>query len=161
MRATSAMFLVLIISAGVFAQSFALPKGIRTFQFEKKEGSHTARLVFRTRLFARAKHGSTRVVRGQTMVDGRPAIGTDGNIPGAEIDSMKFYLDGKQITIPRRLYADCFDPKFGDGYVTLKFGQGFQSVIVSMSGSDGAGGYQAIWRLRKDGRHRRTIIPGG
>jgi len=74
---------------------------------------------------------------------------------------MKFYLDGKQITIPRRLYADCFDPKFGDGYVTLKFGQGFQSVIVSMSGSDGAGGYQAIWRLRKDGRHRRTIIPGG
>lgn len=157
MRATSAMFLVLIISAGVFAQS----KGIRTFQFEKKEGSHTARLVFRTRLFARAKHGSTRVVRGQTMVDGRPAIGTDGNIPGVEIDSMKFYLDGKEITIPRRLYADCFDPNFGDDYVTLKFGQGFQSVIVSMSGSDGAGGYQAIWRLRKDGRHRRTIIPGG
>ena len=157
MRATSSMFLILIISAGVFAQS----NGIKTFQFEKKEGSHTARVVFRTRLFTRAKHRSAGVVRGQTMVDGRPAIGTDGNIPGAEIDSMRFYLDGKEIIIPRRLYADCFEPNFGDDYVSLKFGRGFQSVIVSMSGSDGAGGYQAIWTLRKDGRHRRSIITGG
>ena len=140
MRATSAMFLVLLISAGVSAQS----KKTETYQFEKKAGSHVARVVFRTRRFARAGHRSTKVVRGQTMVDGRPAIGTDGNIPGVEIDSMRFYLDGKEIKIPRRLYADCFDPHFGDDYVTLKFGLDFQSVIISMSGSDGAGGYQVI-----------------
>jgi hypothetical protein len=156
------MFLVLILvlilsAAGVVAQ----PQGVRTFQFEKKEGARTARLVVRTRLFARAKHPGTRVVRGQTMVDGRPAIGTDGNIPGTEIESMVLYLDGKGIPISRRLYADCFDPKFGADYVNMKFERGFPGVIVSMSGSDGAGGYLAIWRLRKDGRHRRTIVPGG
>lgn len=157
MRATSAMFLLLLISGGVPAQ----PKRVETFQFEKKEGSHVARVVFRTRRFARAGHRSTRVVRGQTMVDGRPAIGTDGNIPGVEIESMRFYLDGKEIKIPRRLYADCFDPKFGDDYVTLEFAREFRGVVVTMSGSDGAGGYQAIWRLRKDGRHSRSIVPGG
>jgi len=96
-------------------------------------------------------------VRGQTMVDGRPAIGTDGNIPGVEIDSMRFYLDGKEIRIPSRLYADCFEPNFGNDYVTLKFGRDLQSVIISMSGSDGAGGYQVVWRLRKNGQHRRSI----
>ena len=157
MRAMSAMLLVLLISAAVSAQS----ERIETFQFEKKEGSHTARVVFRTRLFARAKHRSTRVVRGQTVVDWRTAIGTDGNIPGVEIESMRFYLDGREIKIPRRLYADCFDPHFGNDYVTIEFGRGFRSVVITMSGSDGAGGYQAIWRLRKDGRHGRSIIPGG
>lgn len=153
MRPTFAMLLVLLIPTGVFAQ----PKGTRTFQFEKKEGSHTARVVFRTRIFARAGHRSVRVVRGQTMVDGRPAIGTDGNIPGVEIDSMRFYLNGKEVRIPSRLYADCFEPNFGNDYVTLKFAADFQSVIITMSGSDGAGGYQVIWRLRKNGQHRRSI----
>ncbi len=157
MRLTFTMFLVLVISAGVFAQS----RRIRTYQFEKKEGSHTARVVFRTRMFTRARHRSTGVVRGQTMVDGRPAIGTDGNMPGMEIDSMRFYLDGKEIKISGRLYADCFDPKFGNDYVTLTFGRGFRDVIISMSGSDGAGGYQVIWRLRKNGQHSRTINIGG
>ena len=157
MRAMSAVFLVLIMSAAVSAQS----ERPETFQFQTKEGSHTARVVFRTRLFARARHWSTRVVRGQTMVDGRPAIGTDGNIPGVEIESMRFYFDGKEVRIPRRLYADCFDPNFGNDYVTLKFGRDLRGVIITMSGSDGAGGYQAIWRLRKDGQHGRSIIPGG
>jgi hypothetical protein len=156
MRATSTMFLVLLIAAGVSAQS----QSTGTFQFEKKEGSHVARVVFRARSFTRAGHRSTRVVQGQTMVDGRPAIGTDGNLPGVEIHSMRLYLDGKEIKIPRRLYADCFDPHFGNDYVTLEFGPEFRSVIVTMSGSDGAGGYQAIWQLRKDGQHRRSIIPG-
>lgn len=157
MRATSAMFLVLFMSAAVSAQS----ERTETFRFEKKEGPHTARVVFRTRSFARARHRSTRVVRGQTMVDGRPAIGTDGNIPGSEIYSMRFYFDGKEIRIPRRLYADCFEPRLGNDYVTLEFGRDFRGVTITMSGSDGAGGYQAIWRLRKDGRHSRSIIPGG
>jgi hypothetical protein len=151
------MFLFLLISsAGVSARS----KKIETFQFEKQAGSHVARVVFRTRKFTRARHRSTVVVRGQTMVDGRPAIGTDGNIPGVEIVSMRFYLDGKEIKIPRRLYADCFDPHFGNDYVNLEFERGFGSVTIKMSGSDGAGSYQAVWRLRKGGRHRRSIIPG-
>ena len=157
MRAAFAMILVLLTSAGVPAQS----KKVETFRFEKKTGSHVARVIFRTRKFTRAGHRSARVVRGQTMVDGRPAIGTDGNIPGVEIASMRFYLDGREIKIPRRLYADCFDPNLGNDYVTLEFEREFRGVVVKMSGSDGAGGYQAIWRLSKDGQHHRSIIPGG
>ncbi len=153
MRAMSALFLVLIMSTGVFAQS----QRIGTFQFEKKQGTHKARVVFRTKLLARAGQRVIGVERGQTMVDGRPAIGTDGNIPRVEIVSMRFYLDGKEIKIPARLYADCFDPNFGKEHVTLKFGPAFRSVIVLMSGSDGAGGYEVTWTLVKSGQHRRSI----
>ena len=153
MRAISALFLVLIMSTGVFAQS----QRIGTFQFEKKQGTHKARVVFRTKLLARAGQRVVRVEQGQTMVDGRPAIGTDGNIPGVEIVSMRFYLDGKEIKIPARLYADCFDPNFGKEHVTLKFGPAFRSVIVSMSGSDGAGGYGVTWTLVRSGQHHRSI----
>ena len=153
MRAISAMFLVLIMSAGVFAQS----QRVGTFQFEKKQGTHKARVVFRTRMLDRAAHRVTGIGQGQTMVDGRPAIGTDGNIPTVEIVSMRFYLDGKEIKIPERLYADCFDPNFSKDNVTLKFGSAFRSVIVSMFGSDGAGGYEVTWTLVKNGRHSRSI----
>jgi hypothetical protein len=108
MRPTFTMLLGLIISTGVFAQA----KGTRTFQFEKKEGSHSARVVFRTRIFARAGHRSARVVQGQTMVDGRPAIGTDGNIPVVEIDSMRFYLDGERDQNPVKVVCGLFRAAF-------------------------------------------------
>jgi hypothetical protein len=153
MRAMAAMLLVLILPTGVFAQS----KRVGTFQFEKKQGAHKALVIFRTRALPDAGRRVTQVEQGQTMVDGRPAIGTDGNIPGVEIVSMRFYLDGKEIKIPRRLYADCFDPNFGKEDVTLRFGPAFRSVIVSMLGSDGGGAYEVTWTLVKDGQHRRSI----
>ena len=133
MRAVAAMLLVLILSTGVFAQA----KKVGTFQFEKKQGAHRALVIFHTKALAGAGRRVTGLERGQTMVDGRTAIGTDGNIPGVEIVSIRFYLDGKEVKVPRRLYADCFDPNFGKGDVTLKFGPAFRSVIVSMLGSDG------------------------
>src|SRR6266480_6988779 len=51
------------------------------FRFEKSQGAHTAVVIFHTRAFQRSKHRVTRDSRQQTRVDGRPAIGTDGNIP--------------------------------------------------------------------------------
>ncbi len=70
MRAMAAMLLVLILSTGVFAQS----KRVGTFQFEKKQGSHKALVIFHTRALADAGRRVTGVERGQTMVDGRPTI---------------------------------------------------------------------------------------
>ncbi len=73
---------------------------------------------------------------------------------------MKLYFDGKEMKIPSRLYSDCYEPNFDNSSVTIKFGHNFQSVIVSMAGSDGAGGYEVIWRLRKNGHHTRSISQG-
>jgi hypothetical protein len=94
------------------------------------------------------------------MVNGKLALGTDGNIPNIEIDSVKLSFDGKEIIIPKNLYANCFEPNLDERDLSLRFSRDFQSLIVTMSGSDGAGGYEVVWRFRKDGRHSRSITRG-
>jgi hypothetical protein len=148
-----AMLVMLIISTSALAQA----DKTGTFKFEKKEGSHLVKVVFHTRTFERSRHKITKDETYQTSIDGRPAIGTDGNIPKVEIDSMRLYFDGQEVKIPSKLYADCFEPHLGKGAVKLKVSADFQSVTVEMFGSDGAGGYELTWRLKKNGRHSRSV----
>ena len=153
MRITFVMLGMLITSTSAVAQA----DKTGTFKFEQKAGSHLVRVVFHTRTFERSRHKITGDETHQTSIDGRPAIGTDGNFPKVEIDSMRLYFDGQEVKVPSRLYADCFEPHFDKGDVKLKVGGNFQSVTVEMSGSDGAGGYEMTWRLKKNGRHSRSV----
>ena len=92
-------------------------------------------------------------------VDGRVALGVDETVPRVEIKSVEFYFDGRRVAVPRGLYSDCFDPNFGKEYFAVKNGDDGASVLVLMAGGDGAGGYQVVWVLRKDGRHSRFSTP--
>ena len=130
------------------------------FKFDKKQGSHTGLVTFRTQPFQRTKHRVTKDRQSQTIVDGKFALGTDGNIPNVEIVSIKVLFDGRELAIPRKLYADCFEPNLNDQDLSMRFDRNFQSLIVSMSGSDGAGGYEVVWRFRKDSRHTRSVKRG-
>jgi hypothetical protein len=60
----------------------------------------------------------------------------------------------------KRLYADCYEPNLNESDLEIKFERGFQGVMISMVGSDGAGGYEVTWRLRKNGNHTRSISKG-
>lgn len=122
-----------------------------TFQFEKTEGGHTAKIIFQTKEFDPSKH---RVEYGNfhNRVDGRIAYGAE-SVPTVEISSIRFLFDGKEIEVPQILYRDCYNPNFESPYVKVRFSQNYDGVIVSMSGADGAGGYEVIWRLNKNGKH--------
>jgi hypothetical protein len=149
--ATVVALLFLANASTVCAQD----KRIGTFQFERK-GSHTAKVVFKTRAFDRSKH---KVEYGNfhNRVDGRVAYGAEG-LPSVEISSLEFFFDGKRIRVPRRLYSDCYNPNFNSPmFVKMRFSHDLQSVSISMSGADGAGGYEVIWRLRKNGKHTRSV----
>lgn len=162
MMKTSLMLLVLLI--GSTSVSAAPAKD--TFQFVTKRKSHTARITFTTKLFNRSAH---RIVQTDKClrIDGREPLGTDCSVPRVEIESLRFYFDGKEIGVPKRLYADCYQPPFVNGvgrvmnekdvknYFAVRISDDLQSVFVFMSGGDGAGSYQIIWVLRKDGRHTR------
>jgi hypothetical protein len=150
--------ILLAITASVSAQSGK----VGTFRFVKKVGRHTARLAFRTGAFDRQNHRisySKRLDLEVLDVDGRMALGVDGNIPRTEIQAIEFYLDGKRVAVPRRLYADCFEPDFGKRSFAIKAGDDGGSLLVFMAGSDAAGGYLVTWVLRKDGRHSRFSTP--
>jgi hypothetical protein len=120
----------------------------------KTKGSHTAKVVFKTKPFVRAKHKVEISKRG-TVIDGQVALGTDDTVPRTEIGSVKLFFDGKEVIVPRRLYTDCYEPNFGSDYFRVKFGDHGESLLVFMAGSDAAGGYQVYWVFRKDGKHSR------
>src|ERR1051325_1333275 len=76
-----------------------------SYRFEATGHGHSARVLFETEPFARAQHRVTGVAQSRTHVDGRPAIGTDGTVPTVEITTMRFFFDGREIRVPRSLYA--------------------------------------------------------
>jgi hypothetical protein len=161
MKRFTVLILLLLSASPALAQR--APAGqVGTFRFAEVKGGHKARLVFRTAPFDRSEH---RITHGKRLdltvleVDGRMALGVDDRIPHTEINSVDFYFDGRRVAVPKRLYADCFEPSFGKEYFAIKAGDDGGSLLVFMAGGDAAGGYQVIWVLRKDGRHSRFSTP--
>ena len=118
----------------------------------------------KTKIFDASKRRLRVVGEGEllvTKVDGRVAYGTDGGVPASEIESLRLFINGREVPSPRRLYSDCFNPSYGDGALAVKFGDDPQTVFVFMHGSDGAGVYDVVWVLRRDGRHSRFANAGG
>lgn len=152
----AAALLVLACASGADARRARASK-TDAFRFEDKREGHASRLVFRTGAFDAPRHRITHGREGVRMleVDGRVALGVDETVPRVGIKSVEFYFDGMRVAVPRGLYSDCFDPNFEKDYFAVKNGDDGASVLVFMAGGDGAGGYQVIWVLRKDGRHSR------
>jgi len=138
-------------------------------EFVERKRNHTARIIFETKLFDARKHKIGRT-RDCITIDGRVPLGTDCNIPQIEIASMRFFFDGNEIQIPKKLYSDCYTPPYFkdykrrgwiDKYLQIKFSDDFTHVFVFLSAGDGAGVYDVIWVLSKDGRHTRFTHSGG
>jgi hypothetical protein len=148
----------LLIASALPAQS----NRVGTYKFVEKVGGHTAQLLFTTAAFDRSKH---RITYGKRLdlrvleVDGRMAMGVDGDLPRVEIRSVEFRFDGKVVEVPHALYADCFEPNFQRDYFALKAGDDGKSLLLFIAGSDGASGYLVVWVLREDGHHSRFSTP--
>ena len=151
MKKIVASLIVLVSLTSVLAQ----PKRIGTFKFQKRSGAHTAKVIIHTRAFDPSNHLKTYDQKsGRNLIDGRVAYGAEGT-PQAEIASIRFYFDGKAMTVPKGLFADCYDPNFDSGLLKLTFSRDRQRVLVTMWGADGAGAYGVVWVLRRNGHHSR------
>src|ERR1700704_5594429 len=84
--------------------ALAQSKRIGTFQFVETKHGHTAKIVFKTSAFNRSRH---RIVSSReglvSKIDGRAPLGTDGGIPQIEIESVRLYIDGKEVPVPKNL----------------------------------------------------------
>ena len=150
-------------------------QSVGSFRFSDRNRNQTATLIVRTKAFSRSTHRITfaspeylkkhniqisplREVRIVTAIDGRGEwLGTDGEIPRVEIASMVVSFGGKTIAVPRTLYSDCFEPSFQKNTFIAKLNGIGDTLFVFMAGSDGAGSYQVMWVLRKDGHHSRFV----
>jgi hypothetical protein len=171
MRTLVALLLVVFAGRGVLAQdekrTVVNPEG--TAEFTERRGIHDIRLILTSRIFKPSRHLIGRA-KGCVTIDGRAPLGTDCGLPKVEIASMRLFLDGKRIPIPRALYSDCYSPPFFkdyqargimNKYLAIKFGDDMKSVFVFLAAGDGAGVYDVIWVLRRDGKHTRFTNSGG
>ncbi len=147
-------------------------QNIGTFHFSDQNNDHAATLVVTTKAFVRSEHqvtfaseeylkkhgfSPTKGVFVVTKIDGRKPLGTDGEIPRVGISSMVVSFRGKRTQIPRSLYTDCFNPNFKKTGFVAKLNDAGDALFVFMAGSDGAGGYEVMWTLRRDGHHSRFV----
>ncbi len=154
LKTSLATLFILICLTSASAQS----DQIRNFQFEAKKGSQTVKVIFQTRPFDQSKHKVFIDKTNQIIVDGRQALGTDASIPISETSSVKLYINGKEIRVPRKFYSDCFDLQLNDAnFIKVAFSASSKSIIVEMRGADAAATYHVTWWFRKSGRHTRDV----
>lgn len=138
-----------------FTNTLAQSKRIGAYQFQKSKDNHLVRIIIRNEPFDSARHKIGYDERtGKNLVDGRVAYGAEA-VPRTQIKSIEFYFDGRQIKVPRWLYADCYNPNLENGCVNVRFSRDLRSVIVTMLGADGAGAYNVFWVLKRNGKHSR------
>ena len=140
-----------------------------TYRFTERKGRHVAQLVLQTGAFNQSAHRLSftrrRAQRNDaaefqssiSRIDGRKPFGTSGAVPLVEIMSMTVTFDGTRIVVPRRLYADCYNPNIDKDSFGTKLGEDGDSLLVFMAGSNKESSYQVIWILRKEGQHSRFI----
>jgi len=87
-----------------------------------------------------------------TAIDGRPVWGTDGNFPKTQVDDIKVIIDGQKIEIHEVLYSDIYECDSG-----ISIYKNGDTYYAHQWNSDGAGAYEIVWVLKKNGLKQRLV----
>ena len=85
-------------------------------------------------------------------IDGRHAWGTDGNMPENQVNGINVSIDGQAIPINRAFYSDLFECT--NTFEVFKNGD---TYFVWQGNSGGAGYYELVWVLTKEGLKQRLV----
>lgn len=87
-----------------------------------------------------------------TKIDGRRFFGTDGPMPKIEVAEVKVNVFGKDIEIHEVFYSDIFECT--NAFNIYKKGDTF---FIYQFNSDGAGAYEIVWVLNREGLLQRLV----
>lgn len=123
------------------------PPPARTGVAVRTDSLCTVEIGFRP--FDRTKHRLTFLphIKEQVLikVDGVSPSGVDGRIPDEEIEFFHIKHGGKVFEVPHSVYRSLFEPHFGSGHDNLAVQSEAETITVTFSGGDGAGGYDVKW----------------
>jgi len=131
--------------------------GHNMYVFQKSYKNDLVRIIFCTKQFELNKHNIVRdkKLHYVKLIDGCFPLGTDGNLPQIEIESINLEWNGEIIQIPKKFYKDCFEPAFSEKRMKIFFDDFNCNILVFMQGSENAGSYQVLWVFNKDQKHMR------
>ena len=106
------------------------------------------------------RHDISRLREG-CLIDGEQMYGTDCDPPRFEFKDMQLEIGGEPVPIPRKVYAQFFDPHLGEegraNGIGAFLSMDGNAAFVLMNGGDGAGAYHVVWCLRRDGNHSKMV----
>jgi hypothetical protein len=135
--------------------------------FKGSNQQHTANLVITTRAFNPVRHridwrtrdtksdGSSRPGPSVTAIDGRRPLGTNGELPRTEIESITVFFDGVKLLVPKQVFSDFYNPNFSKDSWGTKLSDNGEGLLIFMAGGKGTSLYQVIWILKKNRQHVR------
>lgn len=85
-------------------------------------------------------------------IDGRPVWGADGELPKVEVKDVAVKIKGIRIDIHKAFYSDIYECT--NAFSVYKKGE---TYFVYQWNSDGAGAYQIVWVLDKNGLQQRMV----
>lgn len=139
-----------------------------TFEISKRLGGKQVRVRFEKQYFQlRDRKVTFNAKDNRLYVDNSIAYGHDydtdmfkrtpaDEVIREELKSFQVWINGKESIVPKHLWSTCFEPHLGQIYVNVFSGKR-GAIVVSCSGSDGAGAWRAEWTRSKSGTWSRRI----
>ena len=88
-------------------------------------------------------------------VDNKQYWGTDGGIPKTEYKSIEIYIGIKKILLPKIAIANLFETSLYN--TRVNHDKTNDVLYIQSMNSDGAGGYEVIWKIKKGVYKERYI----
>jgi hypothetical protein len=92
------------------------------------------------------------------LVNGKPMWGCDGNMPREEYKSITVAWGSKKLVLPKAAIDDLFDPHVEK--MQVNYDKTNNVLYIQTDGSDGAGGYEVIWKVVNDIYKGRYVTIG-
>lgn len=92
------------------------------------------------------------------LIDNQQYWGTDGELPKTEYKSIKIKTAGRLITLPKSALKNLYEPTLRNTqvhYDTLN-----NIIYIQSMNSDGAGGYEVIWKI-ENGVYKERFVAYG
>lgn len=145
------LLIALFFSFVVFAQ---INESLHT-QINKEDNGHSFSLTISKKLFDAKDHDLSKIQF--NTIDNDTAFGIDGSLPKYELSEITLNIDDKYILIPEDFYKRFYNPSLeynpDNKNIDAFFNNDYQTVILLMNASDGAGAYPLVLLLNKNGNH--------
>jgi hypothetical protein len=135
------------------------------FQSELTVGREKVRITLKRGRFDPAGHRFQRGESGRVLVDGVRAVGTDSFSPQQHLSEFRVEWNGRKIPISPKMFEFVFQPSLeekrgsfdSDGSVFVLGSEAGNSVLLLISGGDGAGSFNSWWIITKGGHVDRFV----
>jgi hypothetical protein len=130
------------------------------FSRKFSRGKEAIRVDVRRRPFRAGDH-RIKEVHGDVTVDGKVPLGTDGVLEGlkTEISQIRIRWGATIAELNKELFQDCFNANMES--VNAAASEDFHSVLITISGGDGAGAYEVYVIVSRDGFTTRFVAGEG